>query len=301
MDICKHLSDDMTRPRCAGVQFNDLASLVAGVKSVVYTSVCGREEARILNGLCSDLGLDKLVLADKTNVAGEPVTDLLIGTNIKKMRAGRKAYANVLSLEWGVALDYPECCVRSYISWRKKEDLVRHIHSNSPRGAVFPFWMNNVFNYYSRLSSACEQRDFMAFSGMNRGLERESIIPWHPCSYLCPGTLKKGKRIYEVLEHYMPLGAAARRTALSKPVVFWDKFIFAVLNGSCVKTSGGFAAKYEGLSGPRSLVGPAAAKMLAGTGTLKVSAGGKITHPPGLRLPGNSVFLPFVPLDTARP
>lgn len=298
MKISEHLSDNMNRTRCPGLQFNDLASLVAGAKTVVYTSVNSAEEARLLDRLCADLKLKKKVLGAKRNVEGVPVTDVLIGTNAAKMEAAGKAYGDVLSLEWGLGLDYPECCVKSYIDWNTKhrdKDLIRHILAASPAGRTFPFWMNNVFNYYSRLIRREDRIRYAAFSKLNEGMDRESVIPWHPCSYACAETAKKGKLIYAVMERYMPLTAAARREMLSRPVLFWDTFRFALLNGRCRKNGAGFAVEYKGVARPRSLLGPGAVRTLAGPGALRFSPRGSITGPAAKRLPAGAVVIPFVP------
>lgn len=286
----------MNRPRCHGLQFNDLASLAAGVKSLVYTSVHGVDDARLLDRLCADLKLKKVTLGNNESVSNSPITDVLIGTNAKKLEAAKKAYKNVLSLEWGIALDYPECCVKSYIAWNAKtgnEDLIRHIYARSPAGKTFPFWMNNVFNYYSRLIRPGDRLKYAAFSKLNQGMDRESIIPWHPCSYLCAETVKKGKLIYDVMKRHMPFTAASRKAMLSKPIVFWDNFLFAILNGQCRKMDGGFIIAYKGLSRPKSLIGRETEKMLSGPENLWLSARGKITNPAELRLPGNHVVIPF--------
>lgn len=298
MKTSDYLSDNMNRVRCPGLQFNDLASLVAGVKTVVYTSVNGTEEARLLDKLCADLKLKKTTLGSKKDVSGAAVTDILIGTDPKKMKAAGKAYCNVLSFEWGIGLDYPECCVKSYIEWntkRRDRDLIRHILAASPGGRTFPFWMNNIFNYYSRLIRREDRNRYAAFSKLNEGMDRESIIPWHPCSYTCAETAKKGKLIYAVMERYMPLTAAARREMLSRPVVFWDTFRFALLNGRCRWTGAGFAAEYKGLARPRALLGPETGKVLAGLGTLRASPGGRLSGQAGERLPGGAVLIPFAP------
>lgn len=302
MNIAKYLSDKPTRAFCPGVQLNDLASLAAGVKSVVYACVRAGEESRLLDELCSGLKLQKVVLGENRSVSAAAVTDVLIGTNAGKLAASKKAYESVrsgkwgISLDWGVSLDYPECCVKSYIAWHikdNKKDLIRHIRDLSPAKTTFPFWMNNVYNYYSRLNRPEDRTDYAAFSGLNQGMDRESIIPWHPCSYMCGATLKSGWRIYEVLKHYMPLTAAARKEMLSKPVLFWDKFVFAVLNGECRTTADGFSVVYKGLSGPRALISLEAEKTLSGHGKLRISASGKVLSPAELRLPKGRFLIPF--------
>ena len=302
MNIGKYLSDKPDRAVCHGLQLNDLASLAAGVKSVVYTTTRGREESRLLDELCSDLKLNKVILEENREVNSAVMTDVLIGTSPGKLAASKKAYQSVrsrkygVSFDWGVSLDYPECCVKSYVSWHtdnSHKDLIRHIYDLSPAGTTFPFWMNNVFNYYSRLNRRAYRAAYASFSNLNQGMDRESIIPWHPCSYLCEASVKKGWRVYEVFKRHMPLTAAARKVMLSKPVVFWDNFIFAILNGSCRKTPDGFAAAYKGLSAPRSLLSRKTEEALSGPGNLQITPAGKILNSAKLRIPKDHIFIPF--------
>lgn len=299
MDITRYLSDDMNRSRCPGLQFNDLASLLCGVKSVVYLSVGGRREWRQAQELCADLKLKLVTLGAAKDISGGRITDILIGTSSRKLAAAAKAYANVCSLEWGLALDYPECCVRAYLAWRAAQDgadLITRTWERTPRGVLVPFWMNNVLNFFSRIVTARDRKDYAAFSRLNAGLDREAIITWHPCSYACPETLEKGRRLYEFLARHMPRTAAARRGMLSKPVLFWDKFRFAFLNGSCrVGAAGAVSAAYSGLSLPRSLLGAGTAAQLGARGAIAVSRDARLAAPRGLRLPEGFSLIPFFP------
>ncbi|MDT8285973.1 MAG: hypothetical protein RQ748_02595 [Elusimicrobiales bacterium] len=297
MNIARYLSDDLSRPRCLGLQFNDLASLIAGVKSVVYTSVGGEEEMRRLDDLCGGLKLKKLILAEKKNVSDEPIIDILIGPRPAELRRAGRAYSNVMSHDWGTALGYPECCVKSYLGWKRRKDLIFHILDASPAGVLFPFWMNNITNYYSRLGLlASDRRNFTLFSGLNEGTDKETVIPWHPCSYHCPETMKKGRRIYEVLERYMPATAGARKSFLSRPVVFSGKFSYVSLDGDCTGETGGFRVVHRGPADPRSPQAGRILKAFASPGEFRVSPRGKIEGHPGGRLPPGTVLIPFSPL-----
>ncbi len=289
--------------RCSDLQINDLIALLAGVKTVIYLSASSRENHEHLDQLCADLKLKKVILEDRKNVLGQPVVDLLIGTNVKKLGLAKIAYKNVCSFEWGVALDYPECCVRQYLNWRAdftKKDLVKHISEHSPKGELFPFWTNNVFNYFSRLNlrdgEAAQKNDagnYRAFMALNQGLDREAIITWHPCSYLCPKSVQKGKQMFEFMVEYLPQTAAYRQEMLSRPIIFWDKFLYAPLNGKCRKSGAGFEVNYQGLGLPKSLISAHSQKALKGPATLHIDAAGLITGQPKPSLPGKYIFLPF--------
>jgi hypothetical protein len=99
--------------------------------------------------------------------------------------------------------------------------------------------------------------------------------------------------IWASSKSHMPLTAAARKVMLSKPVVFWDIFLFAILNGECRKTPAGFTAAYKGLSAPRSLLSRKTEEALSGPGDLRITSAGKILNSAKLRIPKDHIFIPF--------
>lgn len=294
MKISAYLSDGLGKARCMGLQFNDLAALLAGVKDVVYTGILGKDDRDRLDALCAGLKLQKVQLPEKKGVFGMPADYFLIGPSMKKLRRAEKAYSDVMSAEWGLALGYPECCVKSYLSWSRKKDLIFHILAGSPSGRLFPFWMNNVTNYYSRLGLLpSDRRNYEAFAALNRGADYEPVIPWHPCSYLCRETLDKGRKIFALLERYMPATAAFRKAALSRPLVFQDKFRFLALNGECGERSGGFEVPYDGTAGPHSLFPAGLERKIRLRRRLNASSRGRIKKPAGISFPAGCVLIPF--------
>ncbi|MBU2574507.1 MAG: hypothetical protein KKH28_10565 [Elusimicrobia bacterium] len=296
MAIGKYLADNLGGARFSGLQLNDLATLLCGIKSVVFTSINSAEENRRVDSLCAELKLKKALLAHRRNVTNTRIIDILIGTNPKKIIDARRAYANVASPEWGLALGYPECCVRAYLDWRfnhNSGDLIGYIHQRTAGGKLLPFWMNNTVNYFSRLFTPEERKDNLAFLKLNPGQDRESIITWHPCSYLCAETMKKGKTLYEFMRKYMPDTISRRKAMLSKPVIFWDKFLFAVLNGNCRRKNRRFVVDYNGISRPKSLISAKTERALASFPRLSIGENGKITVPRSIPLPKGYIFLPF--------
>lgn len=276
--VKKYLCEESQR--WASLRVDDLASLVAGVKQVVYASVSGPEEKRAMYELCSDLKLKSVVLGP-AQPAGSGGVDVLIGTNAAKLKRAAGHYSQPGSFEWGAALDYPECCVRAYVKWRflpRRRDLIAHTWAASPALSGVPFLLNNVCNFYSRLFERGDGAAYGRFCSLNAGFDREPVIPWHPCSYACSPSLAAGRKIFEVLARYMPNLAAARRATLSRPVLFRDKFLFAALDAG----PGGWRLADK----PRSLLGRADLKRLSG---LKAAPGGSPLPPKGWLL------LPFSP------
>ncbi len=296
--IAKYLSEDPAGPRCRSLRPDDLAGLVAGVKSVIYTSVTGAEDAAAMDALCADLGLKKVVLGRKTRVDGNRSNvDILIGTDTRKLRAAERSYARLIGTEWGLALGYPECCVQAYVNWRnsrRRGDLVASIAANSPKGRPFSFLTNNVCNYYSLLFRPGDPKRYAALLAANPDFDLGPVIPWHPCSYSCPRSLAAGLGIYRVLVHYMPTFAAGRRAQLSKPVLFWDKFRFAVLNGTAsAGPEGGLTVDCRGVAGPRTLLARGTVDELDRRSVLRFGRSGKLYGPGAPALPPGYALLPF--------
>lgn len=296
--VARYLNEKPGGLLLRGIRCDDLASLVAGVKGVIYATVMGPEDARATDELCADLKLKKVVLGEKT-LAYEKrsaTTEILIGRSGAALERARKAYSNVVSEEWGLALDYPECCVRAYVAWRRspaRADLVAHTLRRTPGGRLLPFTLNNVFNYYSRLFEKNDPALYRKFSAMNSDFDRDPVIPWHPCSYLCPASVEAGRRIYAVLAEYTPYTAARRRECLGRPLVFVDKYRYAPLNGECRAAGGGFEVSYRGLAQPVSLLERRLARAIGSASRLKASASGALSFDKSVRLPPGSVLLPF--------
>ena len=297
--IAKYLTERPVTGHLTCLRSHDLASLIAGVKTVVYTSITGREEERVLDRMCSDLKFEKMPL-ENTQAAlmhGFTGVNILIATDARRMRRLAKCYAGTASpYECGMALDYPECCSNAFADWSgslKRGDLIKHTVRNSPPEGPVSFILNNIWNWHSRLSPKTDSAALKTFSKLNRGFDMDSILPWHPCSYSCAASLAAGSRIYEVLSRYMPNVTAARRKILSNPVIYWDKFNFAVLDGECRRLNKGFSAEYTKIGKPKALLAAGTAGMLNTAAPLRFSASGKVTGSGAPHLPAGYVFLPF--------
>ncbi len=306
--IQKYCSDSRRAPRCYSIQYNDLLALLCGVKKVLYAPIV-RQHLPAFKILCAELHLQVEVLCEIKNMCGETSTDLLIGWDKRKLAAGRKAYKDILSYEWGVALGYSECCVKSYILWKKQPrlDLVRHILANSGKGALFDFRLNNVFNYFSRLNNPFSRpeartgaaRDFgdllrmKAFSLRNKSVDCEAILPWHPCSYDCRGSAKHGRILFSFMERYMPRTAANRRRILSRSILFRDKFDYAALAGGCEVEKGIFTVRYDGIAAPLAFIGKAQKELLRSHEILRCGSEKPSVFPSGEQLPADYLLLPF--------
>jgi hypothetical protein len=305
--ILRYFSDALAAPRCACVQQNDLMALLCGVKDVLYANIVPAQAAAFRE-LCSDFRLKTESLVGIRNIGGESAQDVLVGWDKKKLLAARKAYADILSAEWGIALGYPECCVKSYLAWKadQSRDLVLHILHNSARGRLLDFRLNNVYNYFSRLENpgfrspqrgpfapVSDGEMFRRFLELNRGVNCEPVLPWHPCAYDCKKSLSAAKKLFGFMEACTPLAAAARRKLLSRPVVFRDKFDFAALSGGCSVSGGVFRLEYGSIAAPLAFPGGNEKSLLESNSVLKCRSGKTPLFPSGGALPRGYALLPF--------
>ncbi len=246
--------------RPLSLQINDLSALFCGAKSVVYTSIKNAEDEKMIKELCEAFRFDIRELRKFRDIAGNETMDILIGKDRKKMEKAASAYLNGRPHEWGVWLDYPQCCVEFYGKWEKekKESLVKKIAEASRKNRFFDFRMNNVLNFYSRISSEKLRNEHKKFLEINAhlfrlGLDFEPVLPWHPCSYNCRKSLEAAETIFDFMEKQIPQTAEKRKRLLSLPVIFKDDFEWFVLKGKSVKNAAGFFVKADGIAPPLSL------------------------------------------------
>jgi len=137
----------------------------------------------------------------------------------------------------GKLLGYPKCCTESW---------VKYIHADQQHNAPLvtyeayktaykcsPF-ANNLLNFSSRVGDN-EVKDFEKCGPLNMRLS----IPFHyfqfishvPCRYDCQESIKMGKEIDFLMKRYTPDIERVVKATLSKPILFFDLFKLAVLDG----------------------------------------------------------------------
>lgn len=241
---------------------SDLAALLAGVKPVIYIDDAAASRGYIA-GLCRALKLVHLFPEEEHPGAGNYHLRgrrkfLLIGKSKKAMRAASAAWgASVLGQAWGEALGYPACCVKAYLAWKEAAerggpDLIALAAAAGPRRKKLDFRLNNVYNYYSRVTrDPADRRQYRAMNALNPEVDLPGLhaVSWHPCSYACAASLKGAAAAFSFIEHYLPEHAAYLREHLARPVLFLDKYRFLNFAG---RVSAG-AILYNGICRPRSL------------------------------------------------
>lgn len=260
--LARPLAPGVTRVGLNDPTFSDLAGVLTGVKPVTYTD-CARENIPQLKELCAKLKLKCQPLED---LIAKPIHHLiegkkvfLLGRDTRTIKAAAAAWNTAKNnAQWAGILGYPECCIDMHWKWLsasgRGDDLVKMAFHNTRETARLDFKLNNVFNYSSRLVSS-NPRDrtnylkFMDFNKANNYLSKH-VIGWNPCSYNCPASSRKAAVIFAFMQHHAPGYAAELTEALAKPVLFWDKFEYAVLNGQVTEGE----INFKGVAWPRSLL-----------------------------------------------
>lgn len=241
---------------------SDLAALLIGAKPVLYTDFSA-DSWPYLRGLCEALKLKYLMpeaVYGKAGFKAVPKSGkrmLLIGKDPKALKEAAESWLrSPTDPAWGLLLGYPECCVKAYIEWRlvaAETDLVNFTFGRTREKERFHFGLNNVFNYFSRLTGQpADMEAFARIRAANKDLDISAlqVISWHPCAYDCGPSVKLAGGIFAFLSAHLPERAAELKERLAKPVLFRDKYEYLVLAG-LAKDS---VARYSGISKPRGLL-----------------------------------------------
>ncbi|OGS07657.1 MAG: hypothetical protein A2270_08280 [Elusimicrobia bacterium RIFOXYA12_FULL_51_18] len=260
---------------------SDLSALLIGAKPVLYTDFSS-DSWPYIKGLCEAFKL-KYVMPEaiygKQGFKAIPKSGkrmLLIGKTLPPLKEAAKSwYRSPTDPAWGVLLGYPECCVKAYINWRSVADtidLVNHTFANTTKQRRLFFGLNNIFNYFSRLTGRpADMAAFASIRAANTGLDLSTlqVISWHPCAYDCRHSIELAKNIFSFLEEYLPGRAAELKKHLARPILFRDKYEYAPLEG----TAKNGKARYSAIAAPKSLLPGAIVKKITAGNVL--SAGKK--------------------------
>lgn len=283
---------------------SDLAALLIGAKPVLYTDFeAGSWD--YLRVLCAELKLHYVLPEEIYGSKGFKAVRssgkrmLLMGRRLKDVKlAAESWHRSPTDPAWGVLLGYPECCVKAYIAWRavaETTDLVNFTFANTADTERLDFTLNNVFNYFSRLTGTPADRTaFDRLRARNKELDIAAlqVISWHPCSYNCASSAKLGREIFSFFGEYLPARARQLKEALARPLLFAGKYSYAVMNGAA---SGG-VARYAGLLPPRSLLPAPAVRTLERCDALTAAAGAALAWRgtgPRQKVPGSYELLNF--------
>lgn len=241
---------------------SDLAALLIGAKPVLYTDFSA-ESWPYIKELCGALKLKYFMPEAVYGIVGFKAVPksqkrmLLIGKNPKVLKEAAESWRrSPTDPAWGILLGYPECCVKAYIEWRsvsEKTDLINFTLGRTRKKERFHFGLNNVFNYFSRLTGKpADMAAFARIRAANKDLDISTlqVISWHPCAYDCGPSIKLAKDIFAFLSDYLPGRAAEVKNRLAKPVLFRDKYEHLLLNGLAKNSE----VRYLGIAKPEGLL-----------------------------------------------
>lgn len=246
--------------------YSDLAALLTGIKPVLYTDF-SPSDWPYLKDLCAKLKMEYLLPEELYGREGFKAAPrggkkmLLIGRRKKDLAAAARAWGRAeTTREWGLLLGYPACCVDAYLEWKERYsaeiDLVRWTWGRTPAVKRLHFGLNNVCNFFSRLTPA-DAAKYRRVGDINfrKGypLANMHVISWHPCSYACKKSAAAADKIQDFFGTYLPGHAAMLRAVLGRPVLDFGKYEFLAFDG---KVSGDRLV-FSGVGAPYSLMKPA--------------------------------------------
>ncbi len=277
----------------------ELMAAVAGVKPVVHAWIDERD-LPMIERMCAALGLGAYVYSHGGTGSGTARLGVMLGAEPARLKACGDAWDLPMNNP-GEHLGYPPCCVRSFSEWipefvRKTTfDCVVKALRATPPGPRLPWLLNDVYYMYSRPWSQedVDRREAMVRANPQWPLDLLNVNAWHPCSYGCAESLAKAEKTFAAMERHLPSLAAKVKTALSRPVVFWDWHRFAALDGRAAPDG---SVSYAAVAPPFSLL-EAPARALLDSGDRLVREADGIAVMKGRktlgRLTDGAVILPF--------
>lgn len=170
---------------------------------------------------------------------------------------------NHWSPEFARQLGYPSCCNDFFVKLsRDKElkNLIHHIHKNTKSKPNL--YVNNVFNYTSRLQGKTDRLLRLHLLNKEMHLPFYKFIAHAPCSYNCQKSIVMGEKTHSAIKKHRPELAKEIYAHLSKPILFFDDFRWVLFNGH----ARGNSVLYESINKPHSFITkePVYQKLLSG-------------------------------------
>lgn len=104
----------LTEKRPKDIQINDLVALLCEEKNILYFQLSSKDEKEKVEELCKEFKLKLLFMKESKNFSNKKVYDFLIGKDTNKMEKAKKLFINNKTIEWGIYLGYPKCCVDKF-------------------------------------------------------------------------------------------------------------------------------------------------------------------------------------------
>jgi hypothetical protein len=177
------------------------------------------------------LGLEMIIIKN-TELYDQKLDSPVFNAYISKssVLADQAAKAEIMGdrIKLGILLGYPKCCVEYFCRTLGKEKTISSFINTKSKPS---FYCNNLFVYDSKL----ESENSISFFNSNRTkLDQYShlfLIRHVPCSYDCKESINLGRKTLSFLKKEKPEIASNIINALKRPVIYFDYFRWAVLDG----------------------------------------------------------------------
>lgn len=241
----------------------EVAAALAGAKPAIQSQI-HEADLGYIDSLCAHLGWNKLEHSRQDGQIG-----LMLGRDPRALEAAARAWEGGRAP--GVTLGYPDCCVDFYRP--RAEDFVRNARANTARpDEPLPFLLNDAFYLFSRRWDADAGVRRRRIAERNPGLDLNAlnVLPWHPCSYRCPQSLRRAKLVWSAMGRYLPALRPLIKETLAGPVLYWSWDRVAALSA---EPAGPGRWRLAGLRRPLSLLEPRAERLLSQGGELRAREG----------------------------
>lgn len=250
------MGEKVTVPGWANLPIEAAAAL-AGVKPAIHVWV-EKSDLPKLEQLAAGFGWELLAVKKSSSGSNGPRREFILGPDKTAVAEASRTWYHP-HINPGEFLGYPPCCVerfREWSAWVRRvlksgdfTDVIRHSYQGTRGKTDLPFVNNDLFYCYSRHWRPGDDDTRRAIEDLNPGLDMATMnfITWHPCSYKCKESQRRGDATWRYIVNAVPELAAKIKLCLARPVVVWDWAHFAVLRG---KTKRAGAVAYEAVQPP---------------------------------------------------
>lgn len=234
-----HMFIDIGYVEKIGLKPQEILAVKEGIKPILRT-VVSEVNMESVEKFCRENELH-CTIKTHNELFGEKFENPLYVAYVSSSEDNVKEYCEVEKENYGIEifrkfgelLGYPKCCVDLFFEILQKKigkrpelcekEIIYTIQTLKRTKEKPSFYLNNVFNFESRIRSIRNNKII--------GIPSYSLISHIPCSYNCRKSMEYGKKVLEVLEREAPDFAKQTLHHIKRPVLFYDDFNWIVLDG----------------------------------------------------------------------
>ena len=232
----------------------DIVALLAGIKPLAHIGLTDEDHYEKFRSVADFFGLAYAPL--KVSVRGETLR-VFFARERDAVELARKLWTSDFPAVQKL-LGYPSCCERSFDRAPEDSDIIPLIGRSTGSVGPFPFYMNTVLHYSGREP---------AVESFGSVFPRLHLLPWQPCSFRCPDSLKAGAVMWEVCADLMPEFSRCVQQVLATLVLQGDEGECALLSGRALRAG---RYRYDAVFEPVMLKSSVLAGLLAEGDTVEV-------------------------------